>query len=631
MIRTCLFAFAVLFTCSLAAQDYKYPVSAISAAMKKNCSTVKREERIEFEVRSKEKATYRDHSVTTVFSEAGRKALFFYEFTDKFRSLGDVAIELFDAQGKSLRKYSRSDMVSQSAGEGLVYDGKVYYIDVPVNQYPVTISIDYEMKYNGILNYPDYLFQYPGQSVEQSSYTIKLPADQDIFYKARNTNLPPQKAEDGKYRTYTWSVKDLVAIRDEEGAVSRESRFPGILITPSAFSIDGYEGELSSWKNFGYWYTTLLKDVVNLPDERKDFFRTLVKDAASDRDKAAIIYRYLQQNCRYVLITLGIGGFKPFAASFVDKKKYGDCKALSNYTLACLEAVGVKSYLALVNAEYNKEPVDPAFPHNSFNHVILCVPQQKDSIWLECTSTTNEFGILGPFTENRNALLITEDGGKLVPTPRSKSTENQLNSRTQISLLEDGSGSADVLMQMTGEYRQDMIHYIKDEKKDDQKIFLVSRLGFIQPDEFSLGLKDQGDQKNLTAKMTFEKIPDFTAGSKMFLHPRIHKLWATPLPTAENRTQDFFFQTPFIKTDTTVYLLPAGYGPESLPKPKNLNFEFGSYTSDIRFDEQKKQIITTARLELTRNRIPVASYESAKKFFDSVLADYTEKVVVKRL
>ena len=69
----------------------------------------------------------------------------------------------------------------------------------------------------------------------------------------------------------------------------------------------------------------------------------MVKNATTDREKAAILYNYMQNNMRYVSIQLGIGGLRPFPASFVDDKKYGDCKALSNYLKSALDAVGVKS------------------------------------------------------------------------------------------------------------------------------------------------------------------------------------------------------------------------------------------------------------------------------------------------
>ncbi len=95
--------------------------------------------------------------------------------------------------------------------------------------------------------------------------------------------------------------------------------------------MDGHEGNLSSWKNFGEWYAALSKGSINLSDETKIFLQNLTKDSKTEKEKIKILYRYLQSNFRYVSIQLGIGGFKPFDANFVDQKKYGDCKALSNY------------------------------------------------------------------------------------------------------------------------------------------------------------------------------------------------------------------------------------------------------------------------------------------------------------
>ena len=145
-------------------------------------------------------------------------------------------------------------------------------------------------------------------------------------------------------------------------------------------------------------------------------------------------------------------------------------------------------------------------------------------------------------------------------------------------------------------------------------------------------MNDKNDpQAETQIKMSIEKIPDFTAGSKMFLNPRIYKLWRYSLPKAENRTQDFYFELPLIKTDTTVYKLPEGFGIETLPKGKNLQFEHGSYVTDYRFDEKQRTITTTARLVLNEYKIPAVNFWATKKFFNEVLAEYAEKIVIKRL
>ncbi len=603
------------------------PVSALLPVTDKllqHANSIKREENIEFDIKSKDKAYYRVHKLVTVLNSAARSELQFDSYADKFRSLEEATISVFDASGKMIKKYTKKEMINFNDGEGLVSDGKYYYLNIPVNAYPVHILTDYEIKHTGLLSYPAYRVQSINQSVLQSSFTVSVPSSLDIRFKQRNFNTSPAINNDSDKKIYRWSVQDMESLKYEEGSVSYESYFPGVIIAPNQFELDGYSGDMTSWEKFGFWYGSLSRNAMNLPEERKTFFRLLVKDAANDREKASVIYRYLQQNFRYVLITLGIGGFKPFEATFVDKKKYGDCKALSNYTQACLDAVGIRSHQALINAEYNKEPVDPDFPSNSFNHVILCIPMEKDSVWLECTSNTNEFGVLGSFTENRNALLITAEGGKLVATPKSKANQNCFHTNCHILLRDDGTGNVKAGLNTSGEYSTP---FLLTDKKDDQINYLVNTLGFLQPDDFLITQTDHtGPAYQL--EMEIEKVPAFTAGNKFFLNPRVYKIWKSVLPNTANRMQDYYFHNPFIKTDTSIYQLPAGFELEALPETKELKFEYGSFISKYRYDKNKNQLITTAYLELTQHKIPAKHYTGTKTFFDNVLAEYDTKIII---
>ncbi|MEO8852868.1 MAG: DUF3857 domain-containing protein [Ginsengibacter sp.] len=606
-----------------------YDASTISDSLKKNAHSVKREEIIKFDVKDIGQAYLSVHQVITVLDAEGQDELMFVQASDEFRKLTDAEIKVFDAQGKPINRYKMKEMKSTATGDGLVVDGKMYYFQVAAPSYPITVQYDYETKYKGTLNYPDYRIQRPEQSVENSNYTVSVPSDLDLKFKAQHIVLSPAVSNSNKNKIYVWKVQDLPSVSYEEGAVSYESSYPAILLSPNKFSMDGNEGDLSTWKNFGLWYGNLSKGSINLSEQTKSSLKEMVKDAKDDKEKIEILYDYLQSNFRYVSIQLGIGGYKPFDASFVDKKKYGDCKALSNYMEAILDAVGIVSYPALINAEYNKQPVDPAFPHNSFNHVILCVPGNKDTTWLECTSTAVDAGTLGSFTENRNALLITPAGGVLVPTPKSKASENLFTLHTNVVLKEDASGESESKLETKGEYREEIMQYVLNEKKDDQKEFLVSKLGFLQPDQFDL-TTDQKNDDNTSFRLQIEKVPEFTAGSKMFLNPRIYKMWNAALPKTENRTKAFYFPYPFIKTDTTIYQLPENYTVENLPKSREVKFEYGLFRTNYTFDEKSNAVTSVAFLQLSQNVIPAEKYMELRKFFGNVIEEYTEKIVVKK-
>ncbi len=199
---------------------------------------------------------------------------------------------------------------------------------------------------------------------------------------------------------------------------------PKVKFSPGDFTYGGYPGNMATWENFGKWNWSLIKDRNKLSEETVLKIKELVRPASTDLEKAKILYAYLQNKTRYVSIQVGIGGFQPFDADWVDQKSYGDCKALVNYMKSMLEVAGIKSYYTLVCAGADEKSSFREFPANYFNHIILCLPIQKDTLWLECTSQKIPFGFLGDFTDDRDALLITENGGKLVHTKVYDENEN---------------------------------------------------------------------------------------------------------------------------------------------------------------------------------------------------------------
>jgi hypothetical protein len=138
------------------------------------------------------------------------------------------------------------------------------------------------------------------------------------------------------------------------------------------------------------------------------------------------------------------------------------------------------------------------------------------------------------------------------------------------------------------------------------------------------------NEEMLAIDLKIEKIPQFSAGSKMFLNPRINSIWRTVLPKSDNRKQDFYFDSPFIKTDSTVYNLPENYIAESIPTPIDIKCEYGSYKTSYSYLKEKNQLLSVARLELIQNRIPSEKYADVKKFFDGVISEDAQKMVIKK-
>jgi len=612
------------------AQPTSYDATTIPEALKKNASVVKRYENQVFEITDIDRAKLSIHQVYTVLNENGRHILNFAEYSYSFVSLEDVEIRVYDAKGKQTQRYKKKDLSTSAYGEGLVDDGKYTYMTISAPSYPITVEYIYEVRFKGTLHYPRYEIIVPEEGVEKSSFTAKVPKDLDLRFKPSNTNIKPEITDDGKSKSYKWSVSNLAPIEYEQGAVTYRKRYPSIELAPNKFKMDDYDGDMSTWKSFGNWYNVLTKNLDVLPENRKAFYKDLVKDAKNDREKAKLIYEYLQQNFRYVSIQLGIGGFKPFPATFTDQKKYGDCKGLSNYTQAALSAVGIKSYQALIYRETFGSVVEPDFPCNAFNHVILFLPDNKDTIWLECTSRTLEFGKLDISTQNRYALLVTENGGQIIATPTSKAEENLFSSKSTITLDNTGRGNIVTTLATSGEYKEEVNEYLFEESRDNQKKYLIYRLGYKQPDEFSIEKLSSSGPLHTRITMEVEKVPEFAAGTKMFITPRIYKLSPSKLPKAENRTQDFYFGCPFTKIDTTVFILPEGFIVDVLPKEKEMKCDLANYSSKYWYDEKARSVYSTAKIVMNQQRIPVARFSEIKQFIDDVVADDGQRIVIKK-
>jgi hypothetical protein len=609
-----------------------YTAAGIADSLKEDANSVMRYDKEDVEVKGPGKAVLKCHTIVTILNEKGdNEAEITLPYNRKFATVSSFEMLIYDAAGVQIKKYHKSDMYDHTAlsGEILVSDDRMMSIGHTIANYPETVEIIYELDVNSLINLLPWYIQDTDQSVQNAYYQLSIASDAGFRYFNKNTNVKPIKTTVGNIDNYTWQVSNLKSIKIEDGAM-RWRVLPKVEFAMNKFEYYGYPGDFSSWQSFGKWQQMLNADVCNLSPQRVVEIQQMTAGLKTDKEKAKFLYEYMQQNMRYVAIILGIGGLKPFPAAFVDQKKYGDCKALSNYMVALLKAVNIPAYYAIVNAGENEEPLEPSFPYDISDHIIVCVPFKNDTTWLECTSTTQPFGKLGSFTENRNVIAITEDGGKLINTPKSTAEDNQFNSEVHISLDADGGAKAQVKISSTGEYRREYIG-LSYAKQDDQKKGLINSLNMKQPIVFNFQYGDDKDGvKELDLNLEYDKLYDVAAGDKQFYHSNIFSLWNLTVPILEKRKSDYYFDHPGIKTCVTTIYLPAGFEVETLPMNQALKFTYGNYEVKYVYDVTKNQIIATAKFNLNNQVIPAAKYTELQQYLDAVAKVQNKKLVIRK-
>ncbi|AMR31230.1 hypothetical protein A0256_07210 [Mucilaginibacter sp. PAMC 26640] len=625
------------FLSTVLAQDKKiakeiYLASNIPDSLKEEANAVVRYSFDEIIVKGPGKAIKKHHSIVTILNEKGDdEAELILSYDKNFNTVNSAEMIVYNAAGLQIKKYKKGDMYDRAAADGMstIMDYRLLILNHTVASYPATIEVTYETGLNSYLDLGEWNILHPERSVQNAEYTVIADPLVGFRYKNKNTNIKPEKTTEGNLEKYSWKVANLKALKPEDDALNWQV-FPKVMFATNQFKFDGIPGDFSTWENYGKWQQILNNDVCTLSPARVAEIQRMTAAISTDKEKAKFLYEYMQQNVRYVSIQLGIGGLKPFPATFVDEKKYGDCKALSNYMYALLKAVNIPSYYAMVRAGVNEEPADAAFPTDPFNHVILCIPFKGDTTWLECTNNNKPFGKLGSFTENRNALLVTETGGKLINTPRSNYSDNQFNSEVHLILNTDGSAKALVKILSTGEYRGDYVS-MASLKTDQQKEMLIKTLNMKQPSTLELVPgQDKDGIRELDLNVEYDKFCEVASGSKQFYRPRLFDLWKLTLPTLENRKTDFYFDQPMQKSCTTTIDLPAGFEVETLPVNQSLKFSYGNYEVNYVFDAAKNQIISTAKFNLTTQKVPAGKYTEMQQYMDNIAKAQNKKLVIRK-
>ncbi|GAB3821687.1 hypothetical protein GCM10028895_24340 [Pontibacter rugosus] len=420
--------FIVLFPLVATASEGEVTFSELA----KEANIVIRSEETVFTVHSLSSGTTRFKTTITILNENGNNRAKLYVPYDKLSKVNYVKGTSFDKVGKKIKSLKNSDLkdVSYMNDFSLFEDNRLKIANLEYNIYPYTVEFEYEVTSRNMMFYPRWRPQdQENLSVEKATFEVLMPTGMKLRYLESNLLKKAEVSNTGPQERYLWEVKNLKPVETEPYGPSFEELVPQVLTAPTEFEVDGYKGSMATWKDLGIWQNKLNQGRDVLPQETVQKLKQLTANAKDPEEKVRLVYDYLQGKTRYVSIQLGIGGWQPFEANFVDTKGYGDCKALTNYTKAMLQAVGVNSIYALIKAGDDVADIKTDFPSSQFNHVILCVPMPQDTMWLECTSQTEAAGYNGTNTGDRHALLITPEGANLLKPP---STKQLITSRSEV-------------------------------------------------------------------------------------------------------------------------------------------------------------------------------------------------------
>ncbi len=507
--------------------------------------------------------------------------------------INELKLIVYDKNGNSIRSFKKKNFKETAYDQNnLIDDARLLVLDYTPPSYPISFELQYEYETKNTCFIPSWRpFWKPNISVELDRYTIVNKSQGKISQLEDLKGIPATRSSD----SLTYQLSNLNFSQFKTESKMDDTGLPTVHFNLSKFNYEGHKGEIRNWKEYGQWYykSFILPILENVSEKNKEEFKGLVNDQMSKDEKINSIYKFVQDNTRYISIQLGEGGFKSAPVNDTHKRKYGDCKALSMYTMAILNANDIKSNLVVVNAGENQKSIHETFAsHNQANHVFLSIPSESDTTWLECTSNYSPVNFLGSFTDDRKVLLIKESGAELINTPSYTSKSNFSKSNYSVTINSDFTSSitskvqysgidAEKLLRIIHLSESDQLSWAKEKFKQDYTDVTISSL--------ELNLIEDGMQSLVELNSEFETSKFGESLGKHFSIPIFFESLKLPSNLIKILGPVKIRRDHEVK-DSFVYVFPKTKQLKGLPKPLNISNDLFDFTFDYELKENKLHV-----------------------------------------
>lgn len=626
---------AFLFATTISAQKSEYTSLSIPDSLKQNANAVVRLDQIDIVISSQRNMNIKQKRIVTVLNEKGQEAIDAYEYYNKKTTVENIQATVFDAFGNEIKKLKRKDFRDQCATDGgtVFSDNRYLFLDYTPTQYPFTIIYESEIETSTTAHIPqwfplsDYLL-----SIEKCVLNVSYP--ENLGFKKMEFNFSNSKItktiETSTQLSYT--ATNIPAVKYEDLSPNASKIFPRIMMGLEYFNLEGVDGNAKNWKEYGQWFSkNILTGTDELSEATKLKIKNLVGNETDPIKKAKIVYKYMQEKSRYVGIQVGIGGFKPMLANDVDRLGYGDCKALSNYTRALLNAVGVPSYYTELYGDRDKIDIRSDFCSLQGNHVILTIPNGDNYVFLECTSQDDPFGYQANFTDDRDVLVVKPDGGEIVRTKNYENKDNSQNNIGSYSLAENGDFSGKIIMVSEGsQYGQKAglgsVEKMQPEEKEAYYKRFWDNINNLKINKISFS--NDKDKVSFTENAEISAVNYGTiSNNKMIFVVNAFSQTSGAVKRIRNRKNPFEIQRGSYDTDEIAIALPTGFTIESLPQNFELNTKFGEYKTEI-VKKDNNNLIYKRSIFIKKGVYKNTEYDEFRLFMEQISKNDNAKIIL---
>ena len=535
---------------------------------------------------------------------------------------------IYDKHGKEIRKLKKKEISTRNLRSSMAFfqDDMISEFNLFHPTYPYTIEYSYEIIEDEYINLEYWIPRhYSRVPTHNGKLEIITPKDYPIKIEENGPFTKTVSFQDNT-TTYSWAISSTEEIKTQIFAPTKLEIYPYVKVVPKEFKY-GVKGSNASWKGFGQWVHNLNQGTDDLPEIEKVKLKQMTQGMTDKREIIKKVYHYLQDHTQYVLVKIDEGGLQSFPASYVTLNKHGDCKALSTYMKSMLNALDIQSYYTLIEAGNEFKKLNSTIPSPQFNHVILTVPMDKDTLWIENTSSTSPFNYAGTFIQNRKALAIDSLDSKLLHSPSLSTEQVLVEMEMIITQTEEEKWTADAKLNIRGNYFE-QIRMMKNENSEEGMQSSIEEIIGIA--DFELNdwqfIDFHRDSTNIKIRTKgICKHPLREIADMRVINPLQIKIAKFEKPN--DRMYDVRIYYPINEQNTLTYKFKDIEASEiQIPKPFFVESEYGTYATEYKRVGNNIEVLES--FILFEGSIPLANYGDFYQFISSIIKHKKQSAII---
>lgn len=462
---------------------------------------------------------------------------------------------------------------------------------------------------------------------------LKITVSKDISLKyhlvGQDTSNVSVKVESRHhYNIYTFQYKNCPADKRYPDAPGFAWYSPHIVFYIANYKDDKgktvpYLSNADDLYKLNYSYIKSVNQKIS--PELKHIVDSLTTGLTSTELKARSIYKWVQQNIKYVAFEDGMGGFVPREASLVCSRRFGDCKDMASILTEMNNAAGVTAYFTWIGTrdlpyKFSQVPL----PIVS-NHMICTINLDGKYVFLDGTDPTCVFGITPAGIQDKEAMIAINDKEyKILKVPVIDKSKNVIADTTWLELTPAGikgkirkTLSGYPAMEMYG----NLMYWNSRNIKEDMKNELSRGSNKFQLDTFSVEKKPVWDEIALTGEFT---LPDYAKkiGNDYYLNLNLFKFFEHEEIDYPKRKVPVESNFKSVKKYVTLLKVPDGYSVSYLPQGKSYHNKVWGF--DLKYEQKGNWVVLTQEFDNDDLTLTSDEFEAWNKVLQNLFPLYKE-------